>query len=169
MRSLPLIFLALTLSLGCDEVITIDNTVPKVELHGFCQEGDRWYLMTDLIDHERLDLDLRLIGPDGTLAPGPTGDGLMGLTTAQGPTPVLHAIEWGAGVEDLGDDGSYDPCAALAAMDLPGPTDDRCATRNGAPVEVTLSVWAFDEAPHELGPQTVGPLDADTCTALAAE
>ena len=167
MRSLPLLLIALTLPLGCDEVITIDNTAPQVEIHGFCQQGDRWYLMVDLIDHERLDLDLRLIGPNGTLAPGPTGDGFMGLTTAQGPTPVLHTIEWSAGVEALGDDGTYDPCAALAAMDLPGPTDSPCATRSGAPSEVTLAVWAFDEAPHELEPQTVGPLDAPTCATLA--
>lgn len=156
LRHLGLATLLLT---GCGETVTIDNAPPKVTLTGLCEANDRAYIVAEVIDHERTDLNLRLTTAEGTIAPGPTGAGLLGLRSERGPEPVRHLIEWAAGVETIEGQGEVDPCEAIEALDLPGPKSG-CALFTAGGETATVRIYAFDEEEHDLGEQTLSRLDA---------
>lgn len=138
--------LLLTAALGaCDEQVEVDNASPEVAVDGWCTADGRTYLLVTVRDLEGDAVDLSICSGGGALGTGPTGDGLIGLSS--GPEGRLHRIEWFA-------DGETCICGATAedtASCAQPPTE--------GPVQLD-AIWAGDAENPML------PGDAQTAEAL---
>lgn len=117
------------LSAGCDEIVNVRNVAPEVAIDRLCTVDDRLFLEVSVRDYERDPVDLAVIVADGDApfiaVPGPTGDGVIGLTTDR-TEPIAHRIELAAPSVCVDDPESLArPChpltdlvAALGSADL---------------------------------------------------
>jgi len=133
---------------ACDEVIVVRNAVPSVEIEGWCTDADRTYLVVTVSDHESDPVDLSVCALDGAaMATGPTGDGLVGLTSEPGGR--RHLIEWASGGGECA--CPREPATAGACIAPP-------AGRMAPTVELLVGDGANFLRPQ--GNQPVEPLDA---------
>ena len=124
------------LIIGCGEVINVQNRAPSIAEVDVCAEGGDIFWNVRLADPEGDPTDIAIIldvskedeeitatSRQATMAPGPQGVGLVGLTTDD--ETRTHRIQWAVC------DSSSAKCALTAQIiDLGG--SEACACLNGA-------------------------------------
>ncbi len=137
---------ALGVTLGaCGEQIEVDNARPEVTVDGWCTADGRTYLLVTVRDLESDPVDLSICTGGGALGTGPTGDGLVGLSSDPQGRP--HHIEWAGDAETCICGASPEGGAACAEP----PMGDRAAQLD--------SVWSGD-AENPLQPGDTQTADA---------
>ncbi len=139
----------ITLLSGCDEVINVENRPPQIKDIELCRDGADIFWQFTLSDPEEDPTDVALIIKSSakesgirptesaaTIAPGPKGDGLVGIYS--GPDASLHRIQWAY----CSPDG--EPCRLTASIrsltdsDLCSCLDDQLALDRSPPLTIRL-------------------------------
>jgi hypothetical protein len=109
------------LSAGCDEIVNVRNVAPEVTVDSLCTVDDRLFIEISVRDYERDPVDVAIIVADGDApfiaVPGPTGDGVIGLTSDR-TEPVVHRIELAAPSVCVDDpESAARPCHPLTDLE----------------------------------------------------
>lgn len=116
------------LSIGCDEIVNVRNVAPEVAIDSLCTVDDRLFIEVSVRDYERDPVDVAIIVADGDASfvavPGPTGDGVIGLTSDR-TDAIAHRIELAAPSVCVDDPESVArPCHPLADLEAALGTDN---------------------------------------------